>query len=395
MGKTHRNLASAAEDSFHKHYASIWGRKRWENSLYPALAEPTRYAALVNRYAPISDFWQSIDSAQIPREELQQLQFPVVTDNRRLAVGGILCFSRGTTQVWQDGKLSTTPSALPFPQPRPSESHPAHLFTHWNLDAASALAAHLLDIKPGEAVLDLCAAPGGKSVSLAQKMWPAWHADDSDLHHAVLGSAMAPLSSNEADARRQKRLSDNLRAYLPPHLVNEGLVQCSSMNGTSTSAKFLAGYDKVLVDAPCSSERHIIHAHLKAKASGNAAPEMTNWRPGSSKRLAATQVQLLMTALKAAKVGGKVMYATCSIETTENDGVLEKMLKEVEKESKKGLVKWKVEVGFGAGEEGQRMEAQLLKWVEKTKYGWIVLPDHPDGGRWGPLFFALITKVAG
>ncbi|KAI7114418.1 hypothetical protein KC352_g34666 [Hortaea werneckii] len=154
------------------------------------------------------------------------------------------------------------------------------------------------------------------------------------------------------------------------------------------------GYDKILVDAPCSSERHIIHAHLKAKASGNAAPEMTNWRPGSSKRLAQTQLALLMTALKAVKVGGHVLYATCSLEPTENDGVLEKMLAQVAKDRKKGAVKWDVQLGFADGEKKAQLEEQLGSWAERTKHGWIVLPDHPSGGRWGPLFFAFVTKTA-
>ncbi|KAI7253037.1 hypothetical protein KC335_g15339 [Hortaea werneckii] len=184
---------------------------------------------------------------------------------------------------------------------------------------------------------------------------------------------------------------ENIHSYVP----RAANVQCLRVDGTSSTISGLVmpgGYDKILVDAPCSSERHIIHAQLKAKASGNAAPEMTNWRPGSSKRLAQTQLALLMTALKAVKVGGHVLYATCSLEPTENDGVLEKMLLQVEKDRKKGTVKWNVQLGFADDEKKTRMEEQLGKWAERTKYGWIVLPDHPGGGRWGPLFFGFITK---
>ena len=84
------------------------------------------------------------------------------------------------------------------------------------------------------------------------------------------------------------------------------------------------------------------------------------------------------------------MYATCSLEPQENDGVVEKMGATVEKERKKGA-KWDVKLGFE--DYGDEVDSKLEQWAEKTRYGWIVLPDHPGGGRWGPLYFARITKT--
>ncbi|KAF2764841.1 S-adenosyl-L-methionine-dependent methyltransferase [Teratosphaeria nubilosa] len=391
MTKTTRNSTAATEEAFHRHYAAIWGKERWHQSLYPALAEPTRYAALVNGYADIEDFWKAIDEAEIPRDELTELHCPSFRPNSQASsdtdmenaitndlsvASGIVCFARTTTEM--------SPSCQPFPTPKAYGQHPAKLMTHWNLDAASALAASLLDIKPGDAVLDLCAAPGGKSVTLSQNLFPSHYAAHSDADTVSLGGyeATGRLVSNEANGRRQKRLAENLRDYIPPQLLKAGYVQCTNVDGTSASASALAagkgGYEKVLVDAPCSSERHIIHAHLKARANGGSAPEMTNWRSGSSKRLAEIQTKLLMTALKAVKIGGRVIYATCSIENLENDGVVEKTLHEVAKERKKGGIKW---------------DEELEGWAERTKYGWIVLPDHPRKGKWGPLYFAMIKRV--
>lgn len=384
MTKTSRNTAAAAEESFHKHYAAIWGEQRWLDSLYPALSGPTRYAALVNRYASISDFWQAIAEAGIDRKDLEELRLPRNDSVSPSKSNGILCFARAASP--------SEPAAFPPPQPAMF----SELLTHWNLDAASALVAHLLDVQPGESVLDLCAAPGGKSIALAQSMFPTSHAEATPV--AITTTPTGVLRSNEADGRRQKKLAENLQAYLPGQLIKQGNLQCLHVDGTSTSANALLApgrYDKVLVDAPCSSERHIVHAHIKAKAAGNTAPEMANWRAGSSKRLAQTQLSLLTTALKAARVGGKVMYATCSIEMTENDGVIEKMLVQVEKEKKKGA-RWSVKLGFAErGDDEASLEGHLSQWAEKTKYGWMVLPDHPENGRWGPLFFAMITKING
>ena len=101
-----------------------------------------------------------------------------------------------------------------------------------------------------------------------------------------------------------------------------------------------------------------------------------------------------MTGLRAAKIGGSVLYATCSIEPMENDGVIEKVLATVDKDMKKGA-KWSTQIVFNGGAGDLQLE-QILEqdWAERTKHGWITLPDHRNGGKWGPLFFTMLTKVA-
>lgn len=383
-------------DAFDRHYVAIWGEERWQKSLRPALEQPTRYACLLNRYVPLEASKQKLSH---PSTEEVSLHLPKASD--REATNVLLPNLVARYAKSADGP-SSVPSSEPFPAPIPVAGQ---LYSHWNLDAASSLVAHLLDVQQGENVLDLCAAPGGKSVSLAQNIWAHYYADDSDAKSRALQEKrlqLGTLHSNEADTPRQRRLAENLRAYLPKALFDSQRVVTLRVDGTSPKAHYelvvktsdgTVNYDKVLVDAPCSSERHIIHAHANARLGGREAPEMANWRPGSSKRLAETQLKLLMTGLRVAKVGATIMYATCSIEPTENDGVIEKMLSQVEKEQKKG-VKWSVKVGLRAGTGDDVLEAELEKnWAERTKHGWIVLPDHPGGGKWGPLFFAVLTKV--
>ncbi|KAK4497160.1 hypothetical protein PRZ48_011610 [Zasmidium cellare] len=388
MTKTHRKDTKSADDAFNRHYAAIWGEERWSNSLYPALLQPTRYACLLNRYSPLENAEQSIQHEEVEKRPLELPGKDSLIDALRPN-----CFVRFT----KDGE----PADVPFPPPDTN----ARILSHWNLDGASVLVASLLDIQPQDNVLDLCAAPGGKSIVLAQRMWPHMHLDPSDLKQKVLMEKIRTgnLHSNEADGARQRRLADNLKAYLPKALFDSGQVKTLRADGSKPNAEYelrvktptgTTGYDKVLVDAPCSSERHIIHAHARAVAGGRVADEMANWRPGSSKRLAKTQIDLLMTGLKAANVGATIVYATCSIEPTENDGVVEKVLAQVEKEKKKGI-KWSVKVGFSRGDGDAELEDELEeKWAERTKFGWIALPDHPSGGRWGPLFFAVLTKTA-
>merc|ERR1712130_706736 len=154
MTKTARNTAAAAEDSFHKHYATIWGSDRWKTSLYPALVRNTKYTAVPNRYAPSEEFWKAVDAAQIPREELERLELPDVGGAIQSPQFGPLCYTHKTNDDCH------------FPPPKAASSG---LLTHWNLDAASALVASLLNAQPGERILDLCAAPGGTLSTLISR----------------------------------------------------------------------------------------------------------------------------------------------------------------------------------------------------------------------------------
>ena len=191
----------------------------------------------------------------------------------------------------------------------------------------------------------LCAAPG-EAIAIAQN---------------------ACVPTNESDRARHKRLKGNLKYYLHVHRF-----KVFNLDGTRATFE---NYDRILVDAPCSSERYIIHAPAKKAAAGLVSEEMLNWK---STRRQMTQLALLRTALKAVKMGDKVAYATCSISTEESDGVIEHRLEAVRKE------KWAVEL-----EDDSRLDAV----TETTKYGRIVLPDHPSGGRGGLLFFIVFEKV--
>lgn len=375
LTKAQKKLAQAAEDAFHRTYAVQYGEERWRQSLYPALEAPTRYAALVNRFA-------TTDSDEVFSHEhmtrLQTTVFPGRSDTPN--PNPLLAYQ------WDASEAGET-----FPPPQASSSNGR--MTHWNLDAASLLAVTALDPKPGDKVLDLCAAPGGKSVALSQCLRPY------DYDHAAPTLAGGCLHSNEVNAGRNKRLATNLQSYLPDALFQSGEVKILRLDGAETQTQTLpaglGGYDKVLLDAPCSSERHVVHAHAKARQSGNRiAEEMASWRSGQSKKMAKTQAALLMTALRAVRVGGRVLYATCSLSDEENDGVVDKVAEMVQKERKKNGIRWDFVVRSGDSDDVDELAARsFAEWAERTRRGWLVLPDHPGGGKWGPLFFALIEKV--
>nr|OQO31730.1 hypothetical protein B0A51_01078 [Rachicladosporium sp. CCFEE 5018] len=374
MTKTKRPQSSQ-QDAFAAHFSSTtrYG-DRWNASLYSALLAKTRYAALHNRYVPLADFHAAVGSPG----SLKRIVLPSATGD----------IHSDDIQVFVRSNDAENPDA-PFTQPSQASNG---LSTHWNLDAASALAVHMLHIVPGDRVLDLCAAPGGKSVAIAQSIWP--HLQPDYPGPPMAGAKKGALHSNEFDRTRNRRLADNLSQYLPASLVTAGqqkVLQFDGIKGAQAFPLGVGGYDKALVDAPCSSERHIIHAEAKASSGkvGAVADEVARWSPATSKRMAETQQDLLMTALRAVRIGGVVLYATCSISTEENDGVVEKALTELGKKSKKGELTWTAEVvKFDA-----QVEPGLESFAERTTYGWLVLPDHPNGGRWGPLYFTKLIKA--
>ncbi|KAK8167883.1 S-adenosyl-L-methionine-dependent methyltransferase [Phyllosticta citrichinensis] len=458
--KAERKQLDATIAAFHTHYAAPangWGHERWHDSLYPALTKPTRYAALVNQFVPRADVEKAL-VAEVPEDELRVIELPALHDDeddegksegpKIVLYERVLAATRrggeeegdgdeegkgegkeegmGEGEGTGKGKAKGKEAAekqLPFPPPKSTTVHSPpqssqQLLTHWNMDAASALAAHMLDVRPGDKVLDLCSAPGGKSVALSQIIFANKHHDQQRQQSTTTidtGSPGGCLHTNEPDPARAKRLLANLRCYLPSTLFAPPAkaVQTFTLDA-SVAPRFLAalphgaaGYDRVLLDAPCSSERHVIQAHERAAAAaGRVADDMARWRPGASRALQKTQARLLVTALRAVRTGGRVLYSTCSVERGENDGVVERVKEVLKKERRKGSVwvrGWDVRVEMGQkGERGgggdrqreawERVETRLELWAEETDYGRITVPDVGEG-RWGPLFFCVLTKV--
>lgn len=367
----------AVLESFHKYYAGMWGEERWFDALYPALSQATRYCAVVNLFGDAAEVMSDLRASNVhtPGVSPESTSEPLHAND--------------SLQILVHDDSSTFPAPKQVTSKFPGNT----VLSHWNLDYASVLAACLLHVQPGEKVLDLCAAPGGKSIVLAQMLWPS-------LHHSTNSSATdeSVLHSNELDQTRHKRLLANLQSYLPSQLFAANAVNVFRVDGTSKAAVDElplgpCGYDKVLVDAPCSSERHIIHAHTKAVMAGRVSEEMSNWKSTYTKKLAKTQLALLMTALKAVKLDGTVLYATCSLSSEENDMVIERAIEAAKKQRSAAEPTWKAQIVTEYGDTA-RIRDVIDATTEATTHGRIALPDHPASGKWGPLYFCVLRKIA-
>ncbi len=211
----------------------------------------------------------------------------------------------------------------------------------YRLDKVSVIAAEALILPQRGRVLDACAAPGGKTLVLAARMSPETR-----------------LVANELSAERRRRLKTVVADYLPPSLRSR--IQVTGYDASSVCRKLPAAFDAILLDAPCSSERHLL-----------GDPEaLGRWSPARTRNLACRQWALLSSAFIMLAPGGCLVYSTCSISPEENDGVAGRLVK------KYGDAFTYVPLDESGG--------------EKTLYGSIFLPDTCGGG--GPMYIARIVK---
>ena len=223
------------------------------------------------------------------------------------------------------------------------------------LDRASILAARSLRLPntdTSSTVLDACAAPGGKTLVIASLL---------NEHVTIL--------ANELSDERRRRLAAVLDKHLPEKLRNRvqvtGFDAAAAAGRQSERCRFAA----VLLDAPCSSERHV----LQNKTA------LEKWTPSRPRFLASRQWSLLSAAFLLLKNGGSLVYATCSINMEENDRVAGRLLQKYQKNKpKNGEICILDKPDFSEGEE--------------TEYGRIILPDMAEGA--GPLYVARFGKTA-
>ena len=172
--------------------------------------------------------------------------------------------------------------------------HPYYFAGLYYLQDPSAMTpASRLPVKPGMRVLDLCAAPGGKSTELAARL-----------------AGEGILVANDISAKRAKALQKNIELFG----VTNSLI-------TTEYPDKLAGYfpsffDCILIDAPCSGEGMFRKDPTMVKA----------WTPDSNAQYAAMQEDIVRAGLRMLKSGGYLLYSTCTFSPMEDEATVLKML---------------------------------------------------------------------
>ena len=168
-----------------------------------------------------------------------------------------------------------------------------HAGAYYMQEPSAASAVTVLDVQPGQSVLDLCAAPGGKSTQIA-----------AALRNTGL------LWSNEYVSARARILQQNMERWgIRNHVI-------SNRDTADICNALTDRFDRVLVDAPCSGEG-MFRKEPQAVA---------EWSIENIRLCAARQDEILNNAAKAVKPGGRLVYSTCTFAPEENEGTVIRFL---------------------------------------------------------------------
>jgi 16S rRNA (cytosine1407-C5)-methyltransferase len=238
---------------------------------------------------------------------------------------------------WKDLKEALLESSSPI-------AYSDGLNQSYMMDAASIIAARMLHLPDEGIILDACAAPGGKSLVIASRM-------NDDVS----------LLSNEFSSERRRRLVNVLDEHLTEK--KRAQVQVSGFDAATQGGRKSEHerFSAILLDVPCSSERHVL-------GSEKALAEWTEARP---KFLSGRQWALLSSAFLLLERGASLVYCTCSIAPQENDAVAGRLIK-----------KYK---------DAVCIDKPSFTEGEETQWGRMILPDRDN--NLGPMYVARFKKV--
>lgn len=252
--------------------------------------EQDAVTAGLRRYEPLVGDWDAFAAA------LARPSVPCISVNRlRIAPARLEAMlredGRAPQRIAWDGGAFRLPADA-----RPGLWWQSQAGLYQGQEEASLLPVNLLDARPGERVLDLCAAPGGKTALIA----------------IALGNR-GTLLANDKDSRRLTAIRDKMKRL--------GLLNVTTTVRDGADFPLSAGpFDRVLADVPCSSEG-------------------TNFRNGASylrtsedfrRWIAGQQRALLRRAVALTRPGGRIVYSTCSFAPEENEAVVNAVLREAE-----------------------------------------------------------------
>ncbi|XP_066232269.1 5-methylcytosine rRNA methyltransferase NSUN4 [Saccopteryx leptura] len=229
---------------------------------------------------------------------------------------------------------------------------------YYLMDAASLLPVLALGLQPGDTVLDLCAAPGGKTLALLQT------------------GCCRNLAANDLSTSRTGRLQKVLHSYLPQEIRDKSRVRVTSLDGRKWGELEGDTYDRVLVDVPCTTDRHSLHE------------EENNIFQRSRKKerqmLPMLQVQLLAAGLLATKPGGHVVYSTCSLSHLQNEYVVQGAIELLANQ-------YSIKVQVEDLTHFRKLFMDTFSFFSSCQVGELVVPNLT--ANFGPMYFCKMCRL--
>lgn len=244
----------------------------------------------------------------------------------------------------------------PFRTPRKTSTG---VSSHILIDGASILPPLALQIKPGDYVFDACAGPGGKSLLMIQTHLPKM------------------LIANDVTEHRCNRIKKMMKEFIYDFDTTFSRHRCLVRMGDAAYEGEYGNYDKVLVDVPCTTDRHSAMVNDNNIFKADRVKERL--------RLPELQSSILSNCIRLLKPGGSLVYSTCSLSPVQNDGVVHMSLSKVFKEFGITMTINDLSKVMQPFQEIMRFENP-----KGLKYGQMVIPYLPL--NFGPMYFCKMTR---
>ena len=205
--------------------------------------------------------------------------------------------------------------------------------------------ANRLEVQPGDYVLDLCAAPGGKATELGSRL-----------------KGKGLLVANDISNSRAKALLKNLELMGIPNIY------VTSENPVRLREKFFGFFDKILVDAPCSGEGMFRKDDRM----------ISSWEERGPEYYSEIQKELILQAADMLRPGGKLLYSTCTFSEIENEGTIQWL---IENRPDMHLIPCKAYDGFREGRQGLSECVRIFPHCMDGEGHFLALLEKEDTGE--------------
>uniref|UniRef100_H2YUK6 5-cytosine rRNA methyltransferase NSUN4 n=1 Tax=Ciona savignyi TaxID=51511 RepID=H2YUK6_CIOSA len=230
------------------------------------------------------------------------------------------------------------------------------------LDAGSVLPILSLDPQPGDHILDMCSAPGGKLNIIMQ----------------AIGDS-GRIVANDVDSKRLTRIKNVYKEYIPKQFSVEEFIKFVQFDGREWTEIETNAYDKVLVDVPCTNDRHSLYTSDR-----DADNIFSNLRKRERAQLPHVQCELLKNAILACRPNGIVVYSTCTASPLQNQFVVQYAVQELLEQH-----------NITCQVEDTRSLVGLLhdefQFLTSTNLGELVIPKLD--ANFGPMYFCKLRRL--
>ncbi|ELU16149.1 hypothetical protein CAPTEDRAFT_182432 [Capitella teleta] len=320
-----------------------------------ALLTDSKYGALLNNFSlqkeSIASDLQSAGALDMLELREQSVYEPSALDVHVVSEQAMKFPKHLQMYTYEKGNISTF---------KPTKPDASKRLGYYLMDAASLLPVLALDLQPHCSVLDMCAAPGGKSLAIMQSLLPS--------RLVCVDHSYARISRLKSVLRNYLPADDSLQLGGCPQVVHlDANIYCAKSDPQDV-------FDRVLVDVPCFADRHALYDETNM-FQPKRMPERLN--------IQNLQRKLLFNGILKCRPGGTIVYSTCTLSPPQNDGVIQATIEKLSTETDAQVVI-----------QNTTPIAQSFSETfvfHKCRFGHLVIPNLT--ANFGPTYFCQLKRT--